>query len=85
MLHGNTSAFLSLTLYKCVAIYLDCRQTSVQEEHILDEIKKATQSVSKNSVEQAAYFRAMAIKNNLNLDKYRQQVEQELKGENKGI
>ena len=41
----------------------------------MDEIKKASQSVSKNSVEQAAYFRAMATKNNLNLDKFRKEVQ----------
>ena len=44
----------------------------------MDHIKDATQSFSKNSVEQTAYFRAMGEKNNLNMDKYRHQVEQEL-------
>ena len=45
---------------------------------VLDEIKKASESVSKNSVEQTAYFQAMGAKNNLDLAKCREQVEQEL-------
>ena len=45
----------------------------------MDHIKDATQSFSKNSVEQTAYFQAMGEKNNLNMEKYRNQVEQELK------
>ena len=35
--------------------------------------------MSKNSVEQTAYFWAMGAKNNLDLDKFRDQVEEELK------
>ena len=45
---------------------------------VLDAIHKATESVSMNSVEQAAYFRAMGEKNNLNLEKFRGQVQNEL-------
>ena len=46
----------------------------------MDQIKKATESVSKNSVEQTAYFRALGKFNNLDMDKFRNQVEKELRG-----
>ena len=49
-----------------------------QDEKILTEIKRATDCVTKNSLEQTAYFRALGAKNNLNLEKYRKQVENEL-------
>ena len=44
----------------------------------MQEIMRATQSVNKNSAEQTAYFRALAEKNKLNVDKFREQVEKEL-------
>ena len=59
-------------------VFWHCRQLSPQDEAILDEIKKASKSVSKNSVEQTAYFWAMGAKNNLDLAKFREQIEQEL-------
>ena len=45
----------------------------------MNQIEKATESVSMNSIEQTAYFRAVGDKNNLDMNKYRQQVVDELK------
>ena len=57
---------------------------SKKEEEMMVEITKSCKSVSKNSVEQTAYFPAMGEKNNLNLDKHRTDVEGELSGTKKG-
>ena len=50
---------------------------------MLDDIRKCSQSVSKNTVEQTAYFRAWGAKNNLDMEKYRAQIERELEAEAK--
>ena len=49
----------------------------------MNDIRKCTQSLNKNSVEQTAYFRAWGKKNNLDMDKFRQEVQNELDGEAK--
>ena len=55
-----------------------CRDVAEKEDKVLDDIRKCTDSFSINNVEQTAYFRAMGDKNQLNMDKYRDQVQQEL-------
>ena len=54
----------------------------------MQKLQEASDSFSMTSVEQTAYFRAMGEKQNLNLNKHRDQVEKELKArrakENKG-
>ena len=60
---------------------LVCSQKSPEDEEILNEIKKATQSVSKNSVEQTAYFHALGKYNNLDLAKFWSEVRKELENE----
>ena len=54
------------------------------DEDILKEIKKCTKSVNSNLVEQTAYIHACAERKNLNLDKFKAQVEQEMKAEEDG-
>ena len=54
-----------------------CSATQADDE-ILAEIRKCTKSVCKSSVEEAATMRAWSAKNDLDMDKYRQQVQQEL-------
>ena len=54
---------------------------SQQDQQILDEIKKATLSLNKNSMEQTAYFRALGAANNLKMDKFRDQVQKEIDDE----
>ena len=49
----------------------------------MEDIRKCTESVQKSNIEQTAYFRAWGEKNNLDLEKYRKQVQDELKAENK--
>ena len=75
--------YIIFTFVKAVvlSIYFIFSQSTGQDEAILGEIKKATQSMSKNSVEQTAYFRALGAQNNLNMDKFHQQVQDELKAE----
>ena len=48
----------------------------------MDEIRKTANLVKKGSIEQTATLRAWSEKNNLNIDKFRQQVEQEIEAEN---
>ena len=66
--------------FKYFIIFYFLVNRSAQDDEILAQIKKATESVSKNSVEQTAYFRALGKVNKLDLDKYRSQVENELNG-----
>ena len=54
------------------------REILGKDEKLMGQLEKASESVSQNSVEQTAYFRALGEKNGLNLDKYRAQVQQEL-------
>ena len=49
------------------------------DDQILKEIKKCTKPVNNNLLEQTAYIRACAEKKNLNLQKFKQQVESEMK------
>ena len=53
------------------------------EVAILNEIKKCTQNVNTSLLEQNAYIRACAEKKNLNLDKFRAQLEEEMKSGDK--
>ena len=57
---------------------LFCSEITAQDKSFLKQLTKATDSMSKNSVEQTAYFRALGEKNQLNMEKYRKQVETEL-------
>ena len=50
-----------------------------EEDDLLKEIRKCTESVKKSSVEQTATMRAWSAQNNLDVDKFRQEVESELK------
>ena len=45
---------------------------------ILQEIRKCTESVKKSSVEQTATMRAWSAVNKLPVDKFRQEIEDEL-------
>ena len=49
-----------------------------EDQEILKEIRKATKSVNKSSVEQTATLRAWSEVNKLDVGKYRKQVEEEL-------
>ena len=49
------------------------------ENAILAEIKKCTEAVNANVIEHTAYIRAAADKKDMDLDKYKDQVRQELK------
>ena len=69
-------------------VLLDCsrypylvyfRSKDTTDEDILKEIKKCTKNVNSNLVEQTAYIRACAAKKNLDLDKFKAQVQQEMK------
>ena len=56
----------------------------------MDDIRKCTNTLNKSNVEQTAYFRAWGAKNNLEMDKYREQVQKEIelerqKDDKKGI
>ena len=42
------------------------------------DIRQCTQSLSKSGVEQTALFRAWGAKNNLEMDKFRDEVQKEL-------
>ena len=48
---------------------------------MLEDIRKCPQTLNKSGVEQAALFRAWGEKNNLNMEKYRQEVKKELTAE----
>ena len=53
------------------------------EQAILSEIRKCTEAVSTNVIEHTAYIRAAADKNDMDLDKYKNQVKNELQNANK--
>ena len=55
-----------------------------EEKELFDEIRRCTQSVKKSSVEQTATMRAWSEKNQLNVEKFRDQVEKELEKTSKG-
>ena len=57
--------------------YLSRKEST--DDEILKEIKKCTKSVNNNLLEQTAYIRACAEKKNLNLQKFKEQVESEMK------
>ena len=48
------------------------------EEKILEEIKKCTEAVNSNAIEHTAYIRASAAKKEMDIDKYKMQVKDEL-------
>ena len=54
------------------------KDASNKEDAILNDIRDATKSIKKSSVEQTACLRAWSDKNELDVDKYRKQVEKEL-------
>ena len=45
----------------------------------MDDIRKCTKTLNKSNVEQTAYFRVWGAKNNIEMDKYHEQVQKEIK------
>ena len=54
------------------------RKKKSQEEKILEEIKRCTEAVNSNAIEHTAYIRASAAKKEMDIEKYKIQVKDEL-------
>ena len=75
--------FLTLFFTLC-QIDAHFRKPISEEEALMKDIREATNSIRKSSMEQMACLRTWSVKNQLELDKFRAEVQQELQNESKG-
>ena len=71
--HSKLSTFISS---KCIFLSFSSDQRT--EKEILDQIRKCADAVNTNVIEHTAYIRATAAKKDINLDKYKNEVREEL-------
>ena len=73
----------NLFLSQIYTLYYFSASVNDEEVQVLEGIKKCTETLNKSGIEQTALFRAWGAKNNLNLEKFRQEVKNELAAEAK--